>query len=251
MKTFGLIGYRLNHSFSKAYFTAKFKEQNISECEYKNFELDTIAEFKSLLNKELNIEGLNCTIPYKKSIIPYLHELDEEAKQIAAVNTIKVIRQDGTIKLKGFNTDCYGFEISLKSLLALHHRRALVLGTGGAAQAVHYILKKLGIEAIGVSRNPNEQQLNYTQLDKNIISTHTLIINATPVGTFPNVDSCPDIPYEYLTDAHYLYDLVYNPSLTCFLRKGQEKGAIIKNGAEMLHLQAERAWEIWNDNNIK
>lgn len=253
MNTYGLIGYRLGHSFSKKYFTNKFSLENISECIYENFELDAIVDFPALISNNLSIKGLNCTIPYKQDIMTYLDEIDAEAKQIGAVNTIKIIRTNDKVRLKGFNTDCYGFEMSLKPLLSNYHKKALVLGTGGASKSVHFVLNELNIEAISVSRtaNPKLNILSYEQLNENIISEHKLIINATPLGTFPKVDECPNIPYKYITKKHYLYDLVYNPACTLFLEKGKEMGSIIKNGDEMLRLQAERAWEIWNNNNLK
>lgn len=253
MKTYGLIGYRLGHSFSKKYFTQKFSAENITDCEYRNFELDRIADFPALLSTYPHIVGLSCTIPYKREIIAHLNDLSEEARQIGAVNTIKVVRSKGSFILKGFNTDCYGFEMSLKPLLKPHHTKALVLGTGGAAQAVLYVLKKLKIEAKSVSRTANSEQdiWSYEQLSQEIMSQHSLLINTTPLGTSPKTNECPNIPYEFLSNKHYLYDLVYNPALTLFLQKGKEKGACIKNGAEMLELQAERSWEIWNNNNLK
>lgn len=249
MKTYGLIGYRLGHSFSKGYFTQKFIDENISDCDYQNFELDRIAEFAALIQNNPTISGLNCTIPYKKEVMAFLDELDEEAKQIGAVNVIKINRTAEGVKLKGFNSDAYGFEMSLKPMLQAQHAKALVLGTGGAAQAVVFILKKLGIEVQVVSRTANAEAgiISYEQLNEELLLKHKLIVNTTPLGTFPKVDESPDIPYQYITKEHYLYDLVYNPALTSFLKQGQERGASIKNGADMLQLQAERAWEIWGE----
>ncbi|MFV0366273.1 MAG: shikimate dehydrogenase family protein [Mangrovibacterium sp.] len=250
MKTYGLIGYRLGHSFSKGYFTQKFSNENISDCVYQNFELDAISEFPTLLTNNPTIQGLNCTIPYKKDVMVYLDEIDEEAAQIGAVNVIKVTRTTEGVKLKGYNSDAFGFEMSLKPLLQTQHQKALVLGTGGAAQAVVFILQKLGLEVTIVSRNANPSKgiISYEQLTPEVMTSHKLIVNATPVGTFPNISECPNIPYKRLTSEYYLYDLIYNPELTTFLKQGKERGSIIKNGGDMLRLQAERAWEIWEGN---
>jgi shikimate dehydrogenase len=190
------------------------------------------------------IQGFNVTIPYKQDIIKYLDEIDEDANTIGAVNTIKIMKEG---KLKGYNTDIYGFENSLRPLLQSHIKKALILGTGGASKAIAFVLKKNDIYCNFVSRNPtNTQTISYDDLDVRVISNHHLIINCTPVGTFPNIESSPGIPYEFLGDKHFLYDLVYNPEVSTFLAKGEERGAKIKNGEEMLQLQADRSWEIWN-----
>lgn len=241
MQTLGLIGYPLSHSFSKAYFTEKFEKENIDEHEYQLFPLATISEVKALLTKE-NLKGLNVTIPYKQQVIPFLDELDEEAAKVGAVNTIKIV--DG--KTKGFNTDIYGFEYSLQPLLKSHHKKALILGTGGAAKAVAYVLEKLNIAYIFVSRKPTEKQLAYSDIDEVILKEHTILINTTPLGMYPKIDACPTLPYQQLTDQHILYDLVYNPAETLFMTKGKAQKAVVKNGLDMLHLQAEKAWGIWN-----
>ncbi len=248
MKTFGLIGYRLGYSFSKGFFTEKFEKEALNDHEYVNFELDTIDEFPSIFEKNENIGGLNCTIPYKQEIMPFMDDMDEEAEKVGAVNTVKIIKDGDQIKLKGYNSDVYGFENSLKPMLNKNHEKALILGTGGASKAIKFILEKLGIEYISASIEEElfEKEIRYGEIDEELIKSHLIIINATPLGTFPNVDTCPGIPYEHITDKHVLYDLVYNPEETLFMKKGKEQGAAVKNGLEMLHLQAIRSWEIWN-----
>lgn len=242
MNTLGLIGFPLSHSFSKKYFSEKFEQENIAGWQYELFPLETIEELPDLLAKNPSIVGLNVTIPYKEAVIPYLDEVDESAA-FGAANTIKI--EDG--KLRGFNTDVYGFEESLKPLLKTHHTAALVLGTGGAAKAVVSVLERLGIACTYVSRRPREGQFSYKNIDKNILEKHALIVNTTPLGMYPKVEFCPDLPYKNLSDKHLLYDLVYNPNVTTFLKNGKKRGAEIKNGLEMLYLQAERAWSIWNE----
>jgi len=249
MKTYGLIGYRLDYSFSKNYFSEKFKNENREDCEYINFEIDSIDEFPGIFKKAKNIFGLNCTIPYKEKIIPFLDEIDPEAAETGAINTIKIIRtKNQPLKLKGYNTDIYGFENSLKPLLKRHHKKALILGTGGASKAVKHILDKLNIEYLMATRKENSGtgKISYSQIDKKIIEDHLLIVNTTPLGTFPNVKECADLPYQYITKNHLMYDLVYHPEVTAFLQHGIYKGATIINGLKMLHLQAIKSWEIWN-----
>lgn len=244
MKTYGLIGYRLSHSFSKKYFNEKFAEENILDCVYENFPLDTINEFTTLLQTTPNLKGCNVTIPYKQEIIPYLDELDTSAREIGAVNVVKIF-PDG--KLVGYNSDYFGFKISLEKFVPANQSfRALVLGTGGAAKAVVVALKDLGIPYQYVSRSKGDGIMSYDEIDEKIIKYHSIIINTSPLGMYPDVDSFPDIPYQFLTDKHYLYDLVYNPEVTTFMRKGTEHGAHVLNGLEMLIGQAEKAWEIWN-----
>lgn len=242
---FGLIGKNISYSFSRGYFLEKFKQLKLDRLTYRNFDIPEIEEFPFLIyHKEEEYRGFNVTIPYKQSILKYLSEIDEDAEKIGAVNTIKVTDDN---KLVGYNTDIYGFENSLKPLLKSHHKKALILGTGGASKAVAFVLNKLNIEFKFVSRNPSkENDVAYDQLSKELIESHHLIINCSPVGTHPNVEESPDIPYEYMTDKHYLFDLIYNPSETKFLSFGKQKGAAIKNGLEMLELQAEKSWEIWN-----
>lgn len=243
MKQFGLIGYPLSHSFSKGYFTEKFAKENIVDCRYDIFPLEKIEDFTELCNTNNKLAGLNVTIPYKEKIIPFLDELDETAANIGAVNTIKFSNH----KKIGFNSDAYGFEMSLKPLLKSHHTSALILGTGGASKAVEYVLKKLGIDYQNVSRNKSEKAIAYEEVNDSIIQQSTLIINCSPIGMYPNIDSAPNIPYQFLTDNHILYDLIYNPEETQFLKEGKQRGAQTKNGLEMLYLQAERSWEIWNN----
>lgn len=241
MRLFGLIGYPLSQSFSKKYFTEKFLNDGIADATYELFELENIQQFPSLLQKH-SLSGINVTIPYKQDVMAYLDELDEEAQAIGAVNCIKV--ENG--KLKGFNTDAPAFERSLKMLLQPFHNKALVLGTGGAAKAVIHVLKKLQIEYVSVSRTKNQGLLTYDELTREVMQDHLLVINCSPLGSYPKVDTAPQIPYQQLTKKHYLYDLVYNPPLTLFLQNGQERGAAIKNGYDMLVGQAELGWKIWN-----
>jgi len=248
MKTFGLIGHRLGYSFSRNFFTEKFAKENLQEHEYVNFELDSIDEFPGIFDGDKNIYGLNCTIPYKQQIMQFLDEIDAEAAQIGAVNTVKITSKDGKRHLKGFNTDIYGFENSLRPMLESKHKKALILGTGGASKAIKHILNKLQVEFVSASIEEQlfEKEIRYSQITDELLKEYLIIIQATPLGTFPNVDNCPDIPYESITSDHVLFDLVYNPEETLFLKKGKAQGAKTKNGLEMLHLQALRAWEIWN-----
>lgn len=241
MKRYGLIGETLSHSFSKEYFTNKFAQDNL-DAEYINFELPSIDTFEQLIRSE-KLEGLNVTIPYKESIIPFLDELDEVAEKIGAVNTIKFLPNG---KLKGFNTDAYGFAQSIKPFLAHQHERALILGTGGASKAVNFVLNGLGVETLFVSRTPEgENQINYSDLNEHYLNAFKLIINTTPVGTYPKSEECPNIPLEFLTSDHFIYDLVYNPEETLLLNKAKLKGAIILNGFPMLKHQAEKAYSTW------
>ena len=249
MKTYGLIGYRLDYSFSKNFFTEKFKNEKRKNQEYINFEIDSINEFPELFKKDKTIYGLNCTIPYKEQIIPFLDEIDPEAAAIGAINTVRIIRsKNQPLKLKGYNTDIYGFENSLKPLLKNYHKKALILGTGGASKAVKHILEKLNIEYLMATRkeNPETGKISYSQINKDIIDEFLLIVNTTPLGTYPNVKECADLPYQYITKKHLLYDLVYNPEITAFMQHGKDKGATIINGLKMLRLQAIKSWEIWN-----
>lgn len=242
MKLFGLIGNPLTHSFSKKYFTEKFRRENISDCSYENFQLSSIEELYALIASHNNLAGLNVTIPFKELVIPFLNELDEIATETGAVNTIKI--SNG--QLKGFNTDVYGFTESIINLLEHSHTSALILGTGGSSKAVAYGLKKMGIGFDFVSRNPDKNELGYENLTADVILQHKIIINTTPAGMFPSIESCPSIPYEHLTKSHLLFDLIYNPDETLFLQKAKARGAQIMNGMDMLKLQAEKSWEIWN-----
>lgn len=243
MPLYGLIGYPLTHSFSKAWFTEKFKREGLHECRYELFPLESINAFNDLLTGQPALNGLNVTVPYKKEVIPFLHDSSGIPEGLHACNCIRI--ENG--KLHGFNTDWIGFENSLKPLLKSNHTKALVLGTGGAAEAVQFVLNRLSIPFYNVSRTGNTTNtITYGNLTEEILHAHTLIINTTPVGMYPNVDACPDLPYQHIGKAHLLYDLVYNPALTLFLQKGKENGAAIKNGEEMLVLQAEESWKIWN-----
>ena len=241
MKQYGLIGKTLGHSFSKSYFENKFIKEQIQNAFYSNFPLESIEEFKSLI-KKTTFRGLNVTIPYKSSIIPFLDELSEEAKSIGAVNTIHFKNN----RLIGYNTDYLGFHNAIKPFLQNTMEQALILGTGGASKAVVYALEKIGIKCLCVSRLPNEHQLNYDQLNDIVIKHHLLIVNTTPLGTSPNINEYPNIPYQYITEKHLLVDLVYNPEETLFLKKGRKNLANILNGKSMLIHQAEEAWKIWN-----
>ena len=242
---FGLIGYPLSHSFSKKYFAEKFSREGREGCYYELFPLPAIGELPELLRAFPNLRGLNVTIPYKQAVIPYLDRLDPDARAVGAVNTIRI--REG--RCEGFNTDVIGFEQSLRGWLAGLGRqpeRALVLGTGGAAQAVRYVLGRMSIEARLVSRRPGPSRRTYGEIDEAVLARHLLIINTTPLGMAPQTDQKPDLPYGQLTPAHLLYDLVYNPEKTLFLDAGSRQGAATKNGLEMLHLQAEAAWAVWN-----
>ncbi len=243
MKLFGLIGYPLGHSFSKQYFTEKFDREQLTDCRFELFELRDIGDFGLLLKNETALKGLAVTIPYKESVIPFLDIIDKDAALIGAVNCISI----SSGKLTGYNTDHIGFEMSLKPLLKIHHTKALVLGSGGASKAVQYVLQKLEIEYLVVTRNrqPSNGMINYESLNEKIIQEYTLIINCTPVGMFPHEKEEPEIPYHYLHAAHLLFDLIYKPSVTKFLSRGKQQGATIKNGYEMLVLQAEENWKIW------
>jgi Shikimate 5-dehydrogenase len=248
MKTYGLIGKKLGHSFSKGFFTEKFEKENLSDHEYINFELDTIDDFPIIFGNSKQICGLNCTIPYKQQVMQYLDEVDDEAAAIGAVNTIKIYFRGDKQILKGFNTDLFGFENSLLPMLKEKHKKALILGTGGASKAVKYFFEKRGISYLSATtkEKTEKNEISYNQLTKPIMADHLIIVNATPLGMYPNIDTYPYIPYDLITPDHILYDLVYNPQETLFLKKGAERGAKTKNGLEMLHLQALRAWEIWN-----
>ena len=243
MKVFGLIGYPLSHSFSKGFFAEKFQKEGINDCIYENFSLEDISQFPALLEQQPDLRGLNVTIPYKEAVLPWLDELSPAAEQIKAVNCIQF--HEG-IRI-GFNTDVMGFKRSLQPLLKPHHTNALVLGTGGAAKAVMFVLQELNIPYTVVSRRAHDGVITYNMLDKDIIAAHTIIINTSPLGMYPQVHAAPPIPYELITKHHLLYDLIYNPAETLFLKQGAAKGAAIKNGHEMLVLQAEASWDIWNE----
>jgi len=244
MFRFGLVGENISYSFSQQYFSEKFKSLKLENYEYQNFDIATIDDFLATVSKIEGLKGMNVTIPYKEAILPYLDDIDKEAEKIGAVNTIKITNR---FKLKGYNTDVYGFEESLLPFLEKRHKKALILGTGGASKAVKYVFEKNDIDVLFVSRSPKgEHEISYENLSKSILRAHTILVNCTPLGTHPAIDKSPNIPYQYLTSNHLLYDLIYNPSRTIFLKNGQEKGTQITNGLKMLELQAEKSWEIWN-----
>jgi shikimate dehydrogenase len=242
LKRYGLIGHPLAHSFSKAWFTEKFEKEHIDAC-YENYDLDSIDKLPRLIGQHPDLCGFNVTIPFKEAILPHLDDLDETAKEIKAVNTVKVMAHG---RLKGFNTDVIGIEITLHSLLAHKNEVALILGTGGASKAVQYVLKKHNYPYHLVSRNPNKGDFTYETLTQDIIKSHLLMINATPIGMAPHIEAFPDIPYEAISSQHTLFDLIYNPEETLFLKHGRKQGATVINGMTMLHAQAEEAWQIWN-----
>ena len=242
---YGLVGYRLSHSFSRGFFNEKFKNENIP-AEYRNFELDRIDDIRLVVNSNPQLRGLNVTIPYKQSIIPFLDEMDETARLIGAVNVVKFIRENGRLTLKGYNSDVIGFTDSIRPCLKPHHRKGLVLGTGGASKAVWYGLLSLGVEPQWVSRTRKENAICYEDLTPEVMREYTVIVNASPVGMYPDIDACPAIPYHLVTPDHLAYDLVYNPETTLFMEKCKAQGADVKNGIEMLLLQAYGAWDIWN-----
>ena len=244
MKRYGLIGYPLTHSFSQRYFTEKFEREGITGCSYANYSLPSIGELAGLL-RDPELCGLNVTIPYKQQVIPYLDARDEVVAAIGACNCIKIVEG----RLSGYNTDVVGFERSLVRRLEGHHRRALVLGSGGAAKAVEWVLGRLGISWLTVSRRPRpgSGSIGYEDVDAGLLAEHTLVINTTPLGMYPHSDECPPLPYEAMTSRHYLFDLIYNPAKTLFLQKGEARGATVENGLEMLVLQAEESWRIWNE----
>lgn len=243
MKIFGLVGRNIDYSFSVTYFLEKFTNEKTEDVVYKNFDIPDITYFPQIIKKNKGIKGLNVTIPYKEEVVPYLDKLSRKAEEIGAVNCIKITKKGN---LKGYNTDVYGFKKSLLPLLKPHHKKALILGTGGASKAIAYVLEKLEIEYKYVSRNPQPDHFSYLDISKTIMEEYTLIINCTPLGTFPNTDQCPEIDYNYFSEKHIAFDLIYNPSETKFLRLAKEKGATIQNGYDMLVYQAEKSWEIWN-----
>jgi shikimate dehydrogenase len=241
MRQFGLIGFPLSHSFSQGYFSEKFSQQNITDASYANFPIETIASFSALWDNE-NLNGLNVTIPYKKEVIPFL---DFPSSVVSAIHACNCIRRfEG--KLYGYNTDVIGFEKSLLPFLKDHHTKALLLGTGGASAAVAWVLKKLNIQYQIVSRTATADKLSYAQITPSLLAEHTLLINSSPLGMYPHINEAPELPYEAIGVKHHLYDLIYNPAQTNFLAKGKAQGATIQNGLEMLHIQAEESWKIWN-----
>lgn len=248
MKQYGVIGNPLHHSYSKAYFNEKFQEQAI-DARYDNYLLPTIKDVMTILNDTPNLCGLNVTIPYKEQVMEYLDETDDEAKEIGAVNVIKITEKNGKRFLKGYNSDWFGFTEAIKPFLKPHHTHALILGTGGASKGILYALKKLKINTQFVSRDPSKG-LTYKQLTKEILQQYTIIVNTTPVGTFPEVKHCPPIPYHFLTDKHLVYDLIYNPIRTLFLHQAETRGATTCNGWQMFLNQAHKAYVIWEGKDL-
>lgn len=247
MRTFGLIGFPLEHSFSATYFEDKFRREKIDDAIYKLFPIQDISKLPEMLGNDKSLKGLNITIPYKIQILQYIDILSPEARHIGAVNTVKIDRAGSSIHLIGFNTDVVGFELSIKPLLKPWHRRALILGTGGGARAAAYFFEKAGIDFRFVSRNPvSENELPYSALWRDVMQEHTVIVNATPVGMYPKQHIAVNIPYQYLGENHLVFDMVYNPPKPLFLRYSEQQGAVVKNGLEMLHIQAEKSWKIWN-----
>jgi shikimate dehydrogenase len=242
-RKFGLIGKNISYSFSKKYFSEKFINNHFHNCEYENYDIKNIKEITEIINKTKGLVGLNVTIPYKESILPFLDKISKNAKKIGAVNCISISKNK---KIKGYNTDFYGFKKSLKPLLKNHHKKALILGTGGASKAVAFALKKLNIEFDFVSRKPSEYEIGYNEINTAIFNEYQIIINTTPLGTFPNITEFPKLDYALFTSKHIAFDLVYNPEESAFLKKARKAGAITKNGQEMLINQAEKAWLIWN-----
>lgn len=246
MKTFGLIGNPLTHSFSKSYFEQKFKSEGLNH-KYLNFELQDIDEFPKLIKEHPELCGLNVTIPYKQQVIRFLDEIEKEAHFIGAVNTIKFQDTGGKTKLIGYNTDAKGFEMALKPYLKNYHKKALILGTGGASKAIEFVLKKLGKSCTEVTRRPlKANQISYGLITKQLMEEHLIIINTTPLGMHPNNEEAPELPYKFIADSHLAFDLIYNPSETAFLKKARNNGAQTINGLKMLHYQADLAWKIWN-----
>ena len=242
-RQFGLIGKNIAYSFSKKYFTEKFAAGNLLDCAYDNFDIQSIEAFPQLITDNPQLKGLNVTIPYKEAVIPYLDQLSDKAAKIGAVNVIRFTKKGN---LKGYNSDYYGFMKSLEPLLQPHHQKALILGTGGAAKAVAFALEQLGLLYTFVSREVRANSIHYDQINATTFDHYQVIINCTPLGTSPNIEAFPPIPYEYFTHKHIAFDLIYNPEETAFLKKAKQQDAITKNGYEMLVLQAEKAWKIWN-----
>ena len=245
MKKFGIIGYPLGHSFSPGYFNEKFQNEGIDAI-YEKYELPVITDLQAIIDYTQDLCGFNVTIPYKEKVMSYLDVISPEARAIGAVNVVKVTNKDGKKHLEGYNSDLIGFTRSIQPLLEAHHKKALVLGTGGASKAVMHGLHKLGIETMLVSRYQKNNTIQYEQIDEEVMKEYTVIVNCTPCGMAPHFDECPAIPYCHITPKHLLFDLIYNPDETLFLKNGREQGAVTKNGLEMLLLQAEGAWEIWN-----
>ena len=245
MDKYGIIGYPLGHSYSRGFFTDKFQKEGI-DAQYLNFPIPSEDQLRKVVVENPELRGLNVTLPYKQAVIPMLDELSDEAREIGAVNVIRVRRKNGIPFLKGFNSDIIGFMNSIRPLLKPNHRKALILGTGGASRAVRVGLERLGIDWTYVSRTPAKGRYTYEELTPEILQDYQVVVNCSPVGMYPNKDACPAIPYEALTPGHLLFDVVYNPEETLFMKRGAEQGAVVKNGLEMLYLQAVASWEFWN-----
>ncbi len=250
MRKFGLIGYPLGHSFSGRYFLEKFAGEGISDCSYENYPIETLDRFPALISENPELCGLNVTIPYKTEIIKYADETEPAVKEIGAVNVLKIKRIGNQIKICGFNSDVTGIKVSVMPFVPEHIKNALVLGTGGSSKAVAYALKKMGIDVTLVSRTKKKNCITYEELTSSVIQKSDIIVNTTPLGMFPDVTTRPVINYDLLNEKHILFDLVYNPEITPFLRMGKERGCRIITGLKMLYAQAERSWEIWNDDNL-
>ena len=250
MDKYGLIGYPLIHSFSRSYFNEKFQNENI-DATYENFEIPTIENLPEVIDSNPELKGLNVTIPYKEKVISYLDSVSPEARAIGAVNVIKVTHNGSETTLKGYNSDVIGFTKSIEPLLERWHKKALILGTGGASKAVNYGLRSLGLETVFVSRYERPGTIQYDKITPDVIKEYNVIVNCTPVGMYPHVDECPQLPYEALDSHTLLYDLIYNPDNTLFMQRGEENGATVKNGLEMLLLQAFSSWEFWHDDEEK
>jgi shikimate dehydrogenase len=246
MDKYGLIGYPLGHSFSISYFNEKFQNENI-DATYENFEIPTIEELPEILDSNPELKGLNVTIPYKEKVISYLDSLSPEAREIGAVNVIKVTHKNKKTILKGFNSDVIGFTQSIEPLLEHFHKKALILGTGGASKAIDFGLKSLGLKTLKVSRYEKPGTIEYSHITADTIKEYNVIVNCTPCGMYPHADECPNLPYDAMDSHTLLYDLIYNPDETLFMKKGKEHGAVVKNGLEMLLLQAFASWQFWND----
>ncbi|MDE5784697.1 MAG: shikimate dehydrogenase [Prevotella sp.] len=245
MDKYGLIGYPLGHSFSISYFNQKFTDEGIN-AKYLNFEIPSIENLIEVLDLNPELKGLNVTIPYKEKVMEYLDFISPEARAIGAVNVIRVTHEGSNVKLKGFNSDVIGFTQSIEPMLEKHHQKALILGTGGASKAINYGLKSLGLETVYVSRFRRPETICYEDITPEVVKEYNVIVNCTPVGMFPKTEECPNLPYEAMNENNILYDLIYNPDETLFMKRGAERGASVKNGLEMLLLQAFASWEFWN-----
>lgn len=244
MDKYGIIGMPLGHSFSPGFFNEKFKNENI-DAVYEKYELPQIESLKEVLASNPELRGLNVTIPYKQQVMEFLDELSDEARAIGAVNVIRVRREGKKVRMKGYNSDVIGFTRSIEPLLSSYHKKALILGTGGASKAIEYSLHKLGLETLNVSRRKTDKTITYDEVTPELIAEYNVIVNCTPVGMYPHTEECPQLPYEAMNSHTLLYDLIYNPDETLFMKRGEENGAIVKNGLEMLLLQAYASWEFW------